>query len=202
MERLRARPNEPFSSNRRQSVRFAVAPKVPRAHESIQELLRRGGMRLAPLRDFLCGERPNRERFEDVRMDAQHDVEDDVEVVVGPLGARQLSTNRSQCKAPRTSSRSVWSRARYGRGRRFGLGVTSWRLRYSVQRATPRASQASAVCPIRPASSSAATISRSRRFRVDSGGSPAVRRFFFGSPTSSRPEPGDVGAGRSRARAP
>ena len=73
MERLRARPNEPFSSNRRQSVRFAVAPKVPRAHESIQELLRRGGMRLAPLRDFLCGERPNRERFEDVRMDAQHD---------------------------------------------------------------------------------------------------------------------------------
>ncbi len=45
-----------------------------------------------------------------------------------------------------------------------------------------------------------ATISRSRRFRVDSGGSPAVRSFFFGSPTSSRPEPGDVGAGRSRAR--
>ncbi len=113
-----------------------------------------------------------------------------------------LSTNRSQCKAPRTSSRSVSSRARCGRGRRFGLGVTGWRLRYNVERATPRASQASAVCPIRPASSSAATISRSRRSRVDSGGSPVVRRFFFGSPTSSPPEPGDVGVGRSRARAP
>ena len=34
------------------------------------------------------------------------------------------------------------------------------------------------------------------------GGSPVVRRFFFGSPTSSPPEPGDVGVGRSRARAP
>ena len=45
-------------------------------------------------------------------------------------GRAALSTNRSQCKAPRTSSRSVSSRARCGRGRRFGLDVADWRLRY------------------------------------------------------------------------
>ena len=43
---------------------------------------------------------------------------------------------------------------------------------------TPRASQASVVCPICPASSSAATISRSRRCRVDSGGIPRSDRLF------------------------
>ena len=38
--------------------------------------------------------------------------------------AGALSTNRSQCNAPRTLSRSVVSRARCGRGRRFGLDVS------------------------------------------------------------------------------
>ena len=33
-------------------------------------------------------------------------------------------------------------------------------------------------------------------------GIPSSSEVFFGSPTSSPPEPGDVGAGRSRARAP
>ena len=73
-----------------------------------------------------------------------------------------------------------WSRARYGRGRRFGLGVTSWRLRYSVQRATPRGGFRRLPNPPRQ------LLGRHDQsvscFRVDSGGSPAAGG---GSPTLS-----------------
>ena len=161
---------------------------------------------------------------------AGEDVEDDVEVVVGPLdGAtelrniprpnlvgrfgqqlrlrvvrmarwfRRLGPRRAP---PKSDTSCESSRGRFPRpeawptpGRapcrrtahsarprglpraqsRRGLGAaedaasvraSAWRLRYSVERATPRASQASVVCPICPASSSAATISRSRSCRI------------------------------------
>ena len=61
------------------------------------------------------------------------------------------------------------------------LGPRKDRLRYSVARHTPSDRQAPAVWPIRPANSSAATISRPRRCPGASEKSPAASRVFFGN---------------------
>ena len=107
--------------------------------------------------------------------------------------AGALSTNRSQCNALRTLSRSVVSRARCGRGRRFGLDVTGRRRRYNVERDTPSASQASAVCPIRPpAHRPPRSIVLVVVDRVQ--GDPGARRLFFGSLASFPPEPAGAGS--------
>ena len=77
------------------------------------------------------------------------------------------------------------------------------RLRYSVERATPSASQASAVLsnPSRQLPAAAA-INRSRRSLGDSGGSPEARRLFLDLEHPFPPERDDASGAHSHARVP